>query len=74
MWKEKLSQPSGGMGGIQNFHLLQYLALFSKRANYIRVAFPVPGGRREGGESLHHEMYLVFEECCLLELPVENTS
>lgn len=48
-------QPSGVVGGIQSFHLLQYRARFSECAEYIRVAFPVPGGRREGGDSLHHE-------------------
>lgn len=65
---------SRGVGGIQSFHLLQYLARFSKRAGYIKVAFPFPGGRREGGDLLHHEIGLVYEECCLLVLPVENTS
>lgn len=67
-------QPSRDVGGIQSFHLLQHLARFSERADYIRVAFPFPGGRREGGDSLHHEIRLVYEERCLLVLPVENTS
>ena len=47
---------SGGVGEIQGFQFLQHLARFSERADYIKVAFPVPGGRREGGDSLHHEM------------------
>lgn len=42
--------------GMQSFHLFQDLACFSKHAHCIRVAFPVPGGRREGGNSQDQEM------------------
>lgn len=34
----------------------QDLACFSKRAHYIRVAFPVPEGGGEGGNSQDQEM------------------
>lgn len=67
-------RPSRGMGGIQSLCLVQHGARFSQCARYTRVAFPAPSGKTEGGDSLHHEMGLVFEERCLLELPVENTS
>lgn len=54
--REDSLQPLRGVGGIQSSHLLWYLARFSERADYVRVAFPVPRGRGEGGDSLHHEI------------------
>lgn len=54
--REDSPQPFRGVGGIQSSHLRRYLARFSERADYVRVAFPVPQGRKEGGDSLHHEI------------------